>query len=390
MFFYFSLLLSCLIFAVYVVWLPISWPKRLLVTLAATLASSRLYLLRQIFGGLAAQEAPKALLTATSWAQNTVVVLLTLAATRLLIFGLVRAAAPLAGPAAKAQLLTVGQAVMSGRTSLGLLIAAALLGWYGLHEAAKVPAVNRHEVRLQGWPTALDGLKVAVLADLHISPFFDRPWVASVVERTMAEKPDIILLPGDIVDGSASARHDDIEPLSGLQAPYGVFGCPGNHEYYSQIAEWSPVFKRLGLTMLHNGHQVVAPGGTPLIVAGLTDSTALDRRFNLPGPDLAAALAGAPEGPPVLLMEHRPGRARQNAQKAEILLQVSGHTHGGMMPILKTLVKRANQGFLAGWYDVDGLKLLVQPGVGLWSGFPMRLADPSEISLLTIRTASTK
>jgi predicted MPP superfamily phosphohydrolase len=88
-------------------------------------------------------------------------------------------------------------------------------------------------------------------------------------------------------------------------------------------------------------------------------------------------------------MEHRPVRARENALDPRVALQVSGHTHGGMMPILASFVKKSNGGFLSGFYDVGGMKLFVQPGLGLWSGFPVRLFVPSEITVLTIRTGET-
>jgi predicted MPP superfamily phosphohydrolase len=56
-----------------------------------------------------------------------------------------------------------------------------------------------------------------------------------------------------------------------------------------------------------------------------------------------------------------------------------------MMPILASFVKMSNGGYISGFYDVDGMKLFVQPGLGLWSGFPIRLFNPSEITVLSIR-----
>lgn len=103
-------------------------------------------------------------------------------------------------------------------------------------------------------------------------------------------------------------------------------------------------------------------------------------------PDLDKALAGAPQGAPVILMAHRPEAARENAARG-VALQLSGHTHGGMMPGLDRLVARFNGGFVKGWYDVGGMKLFNSPGTSLWNGFPLRLMDPAEITLLTFRAA---
>ena len=271
---------------------------------------------------------------------------------------------------------------------MALAAAAAVLGGLGLYGAAKVPEVRQAEVVLKRWPKGLDGLRVAILADMHISKFFDRRWVESVVSRTNAETPDMIWMPGDMVDGTTEARAPDVAPLADLKAPYGIYASMGNHEYISRALEWLPVFDKLGIRMLYNGHVVTTKDDSSFVLAGVNDVTALGPRYNLPGPDLAKALSGAPEDLPVVLMEHRPLRARLNAADPRLVLQVSGHTHAGMIPILKTLVARANGGFLKGFYQVDDLTLYVLPGLGLWSGFPMRLASPSEITILTIRAAS--
>jgi predicted MPP superfamily phosphohydrolase len=267
-----------------------------------------------------------------------------------------------------------------------MLVLAAGLDLIGLIEAARVPDVRRTEVVLRDWPQGLDGLKVAVLADTHISRFFGRDWVKGVVEKTMAEKPDMILIPGDIVDGTPEERANEVAPLANLKAPYGIWACPGNHEYISGIEAWLPVFEQMGIHILYNAHQVVMPRGIPVVIAGLADPTAMGQRYNLPGPDLEAALKGTPTDQPVILLDHRPGRARENAHAQMVVFQLSGHTHGGMMPILSSIIKSVNGGYISGFYDVGDLKLFVHPGVGLWSGFPIRLFNPSEITILTIKT----
>jgi predicted MPP superfamily phosphohydrolase len=160
----------------------------------------------------------------------------------------------------------------------------------------------------------------------------------------------------------------------------------GNHEYYSGIGSWLPEFEKMGLKTLYNQHTVINPRGQALVLAGLTDTTALDSRFRLPGPDLEKALNGVPEKPPLILLEHRPVRAWENSKDARVDIQLSGHTHGGTMPILRSLVKRSNNGFLAGWYQVGRVKMYVHPGTGLWSGFPIRLDVPSEITLITFKS----
>jgi predicted MPP superfamily phosphohydrolase len=334
--------------------------------------------MRRIFGGLGGVEAPRWLLLGTSWLQGALVVLTLLLIARDLAWLLLLAAGP-------KRSLKARRALRGGRAAIALAALSAAIGSLGLHGAAKVPEVRQAEVVVERWPLALDGLRVAILADMHISRFFDRRWVESVVSLTNAQRPDMIWMPGDMVDGTVEARAPDVAPLADLKAPLGVYGSTGNHEYISRVLEWLPAFERLGVGILYNGHVVKTVGGASFVLAGVNDLTASGPRYGLPGPDLPKALAGAPEGLPVILLDHRPGRAPLNALDGRVGLQVSGHTHGGMMPILKTLVARANGGFVSGFYQAGGLTLYVHPGLGLWSGFPMRILTPSEITLLTIR-----
>lgn len=268
--------------------------------------------------------------------------------------------------------------------SLLVFVLAAALTVYGTWEAIRVPDVAERPVTIRGLPPQFEGLRVALLVDLHVSALNRRPLVQAIVDKTMALKPDLILMPGDFVDGLISQRKADLEPLAQLKAPLGVFGTSGNHEYYSGFDTWMKQLRKFGVTMLENGHRVLVRGEGKLILAGVPDQQGSSMGYA--APDLDKALAGAPQGAPVILMAHRPEAARENAARG-VALQLSGHTHGGMMPGLDRLVARFNGGFVKGWYDVGGMKLFNSPGTSLWNGFPLRLMDPAEITLLTFRAA---
>lgn len=271
----------------------------------------------------------------------------------------------------------------AGASLLALVFAAALTA-YGTWEAIRVPDVAERPVTIRGLAPEFEGLRVALLVDLHASALNRRPLIQAIVDRTMALKPDLILMPGDFVDGLVSQRREDLEPLAQLKAPLGVFGSSGNHEYYSGFDAWMKQLRKFGVTMLENEHRVLARGEGRLVLAGVPDQQGA--RMGRAAPDPDKALAGAPRGVPVILMAHRPEAARENAARG-VALQVSGHTHGGMMPGLDRIVARFNGGFVKGWYDVGGMKLFNSPGTSLWNGFPLRLMDPAEITLLTLRAA---
>lgn len=137
------------------------------------------------------------------------------------------------------------------------------------------------------------------------------------------------------------------------------------------------------MTRLCNTHVSLTRGASKLVVAGITDSTST--RFDLPRPDLDRALAGAPPGAPIILLDHKPQGAPQ-AARAGVALQLSGHTHGGMVKGLHRLVARFNRGFVSGFYQVGGMRLYVNNGTGMWNGFALRLGVPSELTVITLRS----
>lgn len=156
----------------------------------------------------------------------------------------------------------------------------------------------------------------------------------------------------------------------------------GNHEYFFDYRAWMDHYASLGMRVLENERVVLERDGCQLVVAGVTDLSAT--RSPYPAPDLAAALKGAPPGAAVILLDHQPGAARR-AAAAGVALQLSGHTHGGMVYGLDRLTARANGGFVSGRYAIDGMTLYVNNGTGLWPGFALRLGRPSELTRITLR-----
>ncbi|MGE4338175.1 MAG: metallophosphoesterase, partial [Pigmentiphaga sp.] len=272
------------------------------------------------------------------------------------------------------------------RRGLGLrwavVVAAMLLAAMGVREAVRLPDVRTVEIVLPGLPSGLDGFRLVQLTDLHASRLLQQPWVEAVVEAANALKPDLIVLTGDLADGSVQARASDVEPLRKLTAPQGVYAIPGNHEYYTEYRRWLDRLRELDLRLLLNEHVVLETLGGNLVLAGVTDPAAA--RFGEPLPDVAAALAGAAEKGPVILLSHRPTGAAAHAQ-AGASLQLSGHTHGGQIAGLHWITQWANEGYVSGLYDVGAMRLYVSHGAGLWNGLPLRVGRPSEITEIILR-----
>lgn len=264
----------------------------------------------------------------------------------------------------------------------GLGAAALVTASIGVANAIRVPPLTSIEIAIPGLPPSFDGYRMLQLTDMHISRLFPRTWAEAVVARSNALAPDVILITGDLIDGRLDDRRADVAPFAGLRARDGVIAIPGNHEYFFGYTGWMAHFAALGMTVLENAHVSIARSDGAITVAGVTDLSA--QAHGLPGPDLAQALNGTRPGAPVILLDHQPREARKAAD-AGVALQLSGHTHGGMVLGLDRLVSRPNNGFVSGLYTVGGLQLYVNNGTGLWPGFALRLGRPSELTVITLR-----
>lgn len=260
-----------------------------------------------------------------------------------------------------------------------LLLLAIGLATIGFYEGTKDPVVRRETLVFPHLPASADGMTVAVLADLHIDSMVRGERLERIVRATNALRPDLVAIVGDFVDGDVSRRGEDMRLLKQLSAPDGVYGVPGNHEYYSGYDAWMHLLPQLGVRMLQNEH-VSLPGRPGITLAGVTDPAGGEL------PDVAKALDGVPAGDFRLLLAHQPILAFE-AAACGVDLQLSGHTHGGMIVGIDRIVAAFNKGFVSGAYDVGKMKLEVSNGSGIWNGFPIRLGVASEILLITLRRA---
>ena len=264
--------------------------------------------------------------------------------------------------------------------TLAMLAVASVLSAWGMVNANEPPEVRHVEIRRSDLPPELDGMRIVLLADLHVDKLTRKAEIEEVVRRTNALRPDVIAIAGDFADGKVARIGGKLEPLRELRAKYGVFGVPGNHEYYSGYAEWMVFLRSLGIRMLENEHAPLAEG--KLIVAGITDPAAKLRGMETP--DVKKALRDAPEASFKVLLAHQL-RDTRNASKNGVDLQLSGHTHGGMVAGLDRAIALLNSGYVADLYRVYDMTLYVSRGTYLWKGFPIRLGVPSEITCLTLR-----
>jgi predicted MPP superfamily phosphohydrolase len=257
---------------------------------------------------------------------------------------------------------------------------ALLFTAIGFFNARRPARVKRVDIRLANLPPALAGFRIVQISDIHVGPTIKQDYLRRIVDRVNALDADVVAITGDLVDGSVPDLRAHVAPLADLRARQGVYFVTGNHEYYAGVHAWVAEVQRLGIRVLHNEHVVLRHGDAQLVLAGVPDYTG--HHFDpAHRSDPAAALVGAPQGAPRVLLAHQP-RTAEAAEQAGFDLQISGHTHGGQF-LPWTFFVPLQQPYVAGLHKLGRLAVYVSRGTGYW-GPPKRLGAPSEISELRL------
>lgn len=240
------------------------------------------------------------------------------------------------------------------------------------------------DVALPGLPLELNGLRIALVSDLHVGTFTSGQTVKRVVEETCRLDADLVLLPGDLINYALADLSDALDAVSNMQSRHGAYLSVGNHDLIEDGAEFVRRVKARAL-LLVNESQVVPIRGRLVQLLGLpwngeealiTSSVRQLARQIVPGAF------------PILLAHHP--HAFDPAAAVGIPLTVSGHTHGGQLMLSDAvgfgpLMYR----YWSGLYRkpaCNGSSLVVSNGVGNW--FPVRTGAPAEIIHLTLRSVS--
>jgi len=260
------------------------------------------------------------------------------------------------------------------------LVVVAALGTtaYGLDEAS-VPSVTPVTVTDADLPAEFVGLRVALVTDLHVGPIRDAGFTRRVVEQVNAQRPDVVVLGGDLIDGQVSQVSDALAPLADLEAPLGVFAVSGNHEFISQQADaWMDHWETLGIDVLRNENATLTRGSAAIRMAGIHDETGR----GADAPHIDRALSKVPASTFTVLAAHQP-KAAEWAAGQGVDLQLSGHTHGGQLWPFRYAVL-LQQPVVDGLGAVGDVPVLTSRGAGAW-GPPVRVLAPPEIPVITLR-----
>jgi len=271
------------------------------------------------------------------------------------------------------------------QTTRVVTAAPFLGGAYGLlYGRLNLETVER-PIRFANLPPAFHGFRIAQLSDIHIGPFMTGEQIRKFAQIANALKPDLIALTGDYVTFDAGTQYAVVEALAGLRAPFGVYGCLGNHDAWARVEDSiSSLFAAAQVRMLRGSSVAITVGGDWFNLIGVDFQS--HRRFGPSAP--VRRLLGNIEsliarGQVNILLSHNPDTF-DRAAALGIDLSMAGHTHGGQAALEfispEIAPTRLVTPYVAGFFRKPGGQLYVNRGIGT-IGVPIRIGAPPEITV---------
>ena len=254
--------------------------------------------------------------------------------------------------------------------SLGIISVALVAGNYKFNHPSVVTLNLTVDKPLQH-----KKIKIVAASDIHLGNAIDNNMLKKYVKMINEQKPDIVLLLGDITDRSASPLSEQNMKfaLQEIHAPKGIFAIRGNHEYYSGRAEEIAGYLRSsGIKVLLDSTCLV---DNSLYIVGRDDRTNTKRK------PLSELVQGLDKNIPTILLDHQPFKLEE-AEKNGIDLQLSGHTHNGQFFPANLYVKSMFElGY--GYLRKGKTQYYVSSGLGLW-GPKYRIGTQSELVVINL------
>ena len=216
--------------------------------------------------------------------------------------------------------------------------------------------------------------RAVMLSDLHLGYHNPRQEFARWVDMINAEKPDFILIAGDIIDGSMRPLLEEkmAEEFHRLKAP--VYACLGNHEYYAGEPRAQQFYKDAGIHLLIDEAAVI---DSCIVIIGRDDRTNMRRK---PVKDLVNGLVNV-QSPYIIVLDHQPYNL-DRSEAAGVDFQLSGHTHRGQVWPISWITDRIYE---CSWgsHQRGSTQYYVSSGIGIWGG-KFRIGTQSEYVVATI------
>jgi predicted MPP superfamily phosphohydrolase len=251
---------------------------------------------------------------------------------------------------------------------------------FGVWNALVPLRIERVPVTLQGLPPELDGVRLALISDLHTGLYSRRSRLETILTTAAEQKPAAILLAGDNIDDDPIFTTKLLDATRVLDPRMPLFAVLGNHEMYGDPFD---AIRRLRGSRIHLLLNEGAPVGG-VWIAGISDFAS---RTPLLVPDVDAAMRQKPREMFPILLAHQP-KAFAEAQKRGLPLTLCGHSHGGQLAFrpLHWSLAGVFLPYHMGLYQRGASQLYVNTGTGYWL-FPWRfgIGISPEITIIELR-----
>ena len=237
------------------------------------------------------------------------------------------------------------------------------------------PRITRVEVTLPHLPEAWRGKKIALITDIHLGAIWTDKFVRRILDLVEPEKPEAVLIAGDLYDGVKCDPAALAAPFASLKPRHGKFFAAGDHERGKYHEDFMKAAASVGMKVLHN--EKVDLDGIQLVGVDWKD-THNDLTF-----EKALSDIGIDTAKPSILLKHEPN-GLPVAEKHGVSLLLSGHTHGGAQIFpLRLITYRLYKGFDLGLKPLGKMMQYTSSGVGTW-GPPLRFGTKSEVAIITL------
>jgi predicted MPP superfamily phosphohydrolase len=250
-----------------------------------------------------------------------------------------------------------------------------LIAAYGYVEALTI-RTERLVIETAKLPAGTNRLTIAQISDVHLGLIVRSSRLRRILEIVKAEKPDIFVSNGDLVDAEINHLPGLRESLQEIRPQYGKFAVTGNHEYYAGLDKALEFTRAAGFTLLRG--EAVEAG--PIVVTGVDDRTALQVAGERPASD-RQVLSRLDRAKFILFLKHQPQPDPGTVGAFDLML--SGHTHRGQIWPFRYFTQLFYP-LNAGRYDLgQGSILYVSRGTGTW-GPPIRFLSPPHVTIVEL------
>jgi predicted MPP superfamily phosphohydrolase len=253
------------------------------------------------------------------------------------------------------------------------VVLAGLYSGYGVWNA-RHPRIEDVTVKIRNLPSAWSGRKAVLLSDVHLGHILGAPFLEDLVQKINAQEPAIVFIVGDLFDGGDGNLDALVHPLNSLKAPLGTYFVTGNHETYLGVERAYAALATTPAKVLRD--EMVVIDGLQIIGVSYPE-----RGFSRNLAEVLANLPGfKPRQMPSLLLYHNP-TAVEEAKKAGISLQLSGHTHHGQIFPIQFISRLIYGKYYYGLHVEGDYTIYTSSGAGTW-GPMMRTGNHPEIAVI--------